>query len=389
MKKSIKSAVLATGLAMFSMFFGAGNITFPLVLGQYAGDQNVYAILGLIITAILVPFTGLLAMVLFEGNYRSFFHRIGKVPGTLFIFLIMILIGPLAGIPRCITLSYSTSNFSGIEIPFWLFNFLACIVLYICACKRSRIVDLLGYALSPLLILFLCTIIVVGFINPPSAVHKEFGTMEIFVHGLKEGYNTLDLLAAFFFSTVVLYSLKKSVSSDLEESTKRKLLIKKMIQSTLIAASLLTFIYASMSFIASFYCQEIGCYSTDQLLAAISFLLLGDYAGVVASITVSLTCLTTAITLCAVFSTFFRNEVFQDKISYKISLLITIIVTFIIGFLGFRGIIAFVAPILFICYPTFICMTLFNLAHKLWGVRIIKIPVLLTFLISLTTYLVF
>ena len=102
--------ILSTGLAMFSMFFGAGNVVFPLDLGRVAGNMNLYAILGLLLTAVLVPFTGLFTMFLFSGDYDSFFKRIGKIPGFLVISFLMALIGPFMAIPRCITLSFSTMS---------------------------------------------------------------------------------------------------------------------------------------------------------------------------------------------------------------------------------------------------------------------------------------
>src|SRR5262245_25771526 len=108
MKQFLKSTVLATGLAMFSMFFGAGNIVFPLALGQFTKDQTLYAVLGLTLSAVLVPFTGLISMILFNGDYRAFFQRMGKWPGFLVSVVIMGLIGPFGAIPRCVTLSYST-----------------------------------------------------------------------------------------------------------------------------------------------------------------------------------------------------------------------------------------------------------------------------------------
>ena len=67
----LKSTSLSTGLAMFSMFFGAGNITFPLIIGQTVEGSLLWALAGLIITAVLIPFSGLLSITLFEGNYEK------------------------------------------------------------------------------------------------------------------------------------------------------------------------------------------------------------------------------------------------------------------------------------------------------------------------------
>src|SRR3984893_3016927 len=105
MQNQGKSNTIATGLVMFTMFFGAGNVVFPLALGQYAQDKNFYAILGLLITAVGVPFLGLIAMTLFNGDYKSFFDRIGKIPGFIVAAVILGLIGPFGAIPRCVALS--------------------------------------------------------------------------------------------------------------------------------------------------------------------------------------------------------------------------------------------------------------------------------------------
>lgn len=80
MKKIFKSQSLAIGLAMFSMFFGAGNIIFPLAVGQFAQEKNFFAILGLILTAAVMPIIGVIAMILFKGNYKDFFGRMEKHP---------------------------------------------------------------------------------------------------------------------------------------------------------------------------------------------------------------------------------------------------------------------------------------------------------------------
>ena len=122
--------IIPIGLAMFSMFFGAGNVIFPLAVGQYAGDQNLFAMFGMIVTAVLMPFAGVLAMILYEGDYRSFFERLGKVPGFALALLIIALLGPLGSTPRCIAVSYSTfaSSFPGVSPIVFSLGF--CFLIY-------------------------------------------------------------------------------------------------------------------------------------------------------------------------------------------------------------------------------------------------------------------
>ena len=83
MQQLIKSKTFIIGLAMFSMFFGAGNVIFPLAIGHYAQDKTSFAILGLLITAVAMPFAGLIAMILYEGDYMRFFGKDRKNPRIL------------------------------------------------------------------------------------------------------------------------------------------------------------------------------------------------------------------------------------------------------------------------------------------------------------------
>ena len=91
---TLKSNTLKTGLAMFAMFFGAGNVAYPLSVGHLAQDAHFWGILGLLVTAVGVPFLGLISVVLFGGDYESFFGRLGKWPGFILTVLILALIGP-------------------------------------------------------------------------------------------------------------------------------------------------------------------------------------------------------------------------------------------------------------------------------------------------------
>ena len=118
--------VISVGLAMFSMFFGAGNVVFPLIVGTIAQDKSHFALLGLVLTAVGVPFLGLFAMTLFDGCYRKFFERLGRWPGFFIILIIMGLIGPFGAIPRCITLSYSTLKMFVGDMSLPIFSFFMC-----------------------------------------------------------------------------------------------------------------------------------------------------------------------------------------------------------------------------------------------------------------------
>lgn len=383
MQHSEKSNTIATGLAMFSMFFGAGNIVFPMALGQYAQDKNLFAILGLLISAVGVPFLGLIAMTLFNGDYKAFFNRIGKVPGFIIASAILGLIGPFGAIPRCITLAFATIKIYIPEISITLFSILACLIIFSLTIKKNNILEVLGYFLTPLLIGSLAIIIIKGFFSSPSAPVADHSPGNIFIVGLAEGYQTMDLLGAFFFSSVVLTCLEKNVDP---KSRNYKKMIVLALKASAVGASLLALTYIGFSFTAAFNSNSLEGIHKDALAGEIANLVLGPYAGIIASIAVSLACLTTAIALSSVFAEFIHKDVSMNKVPYSISLIGTLAISYYVSTFNFTGIASFLEPILYICYPALILLSLLNILYKLYGFKPVKIPVLGVFLFSLVGY---
>lgn len=385
MTQPSRFATLTTGLAMFSMFFGAGNVVFPLALGQYAQSQNIYAIMGLLVTAVGVPFLGLIAMTLFNGHYQSFFGRIGKVPGFLLAAAIMALIGPFGALPRCIALSYSTLQMYLPQLGLLEFSALACALIYFFTCRKSHIIDILGSVLTPFLLVVLVIIMIKGYWQAPGTPLSPLPPTEIFLTGLKEGYQTMDLLGAFFFCSIVLNSLNKQREGQLQNP---RVLLFSALKASLIGAFLLGSIYVGFSYIAASHSMQLEGIGKDTLLGTLSHHILGVHAGIVASAAVALACLTTAIALAAVFADFFHQEICQSKVSYHTSLLLTLGIAFIFSTLNFTGLISFLAPILEVCYPALIVLSILNVAYQLFQFKPVKSPVLLTFLLSLGYYLI-
>jgi len=388
MQHSDKSNTVATGLAMFSMFFGAGNVVFPLALGQYAQDMNFYAILGLLITAVGVPFLGLISMTLFNGNYQQFFGRIGKVPGFLVSLAIMGLIGPFGAIPRCITLSYATLQLYLPDLSLIIFSALACVIIFALTVKRNNILEILGYFLTPLLLGSLAIIIIKGMVTSYPAPESTHQPASIFLTGLLDGYKTMDLLGAFFFSSIILACLEKDIDPSHPQPKRYKQMIMLALKATAIGASLLALSYIGFSYIAAYNSTYLADTRPDQLAGTLAILILGPYASIVACMAVSVACLTTAIALAAVFAEFVHKDVTNNKVSYPIALIATLIATFFVSTLDFNGIAAFLFPILQICYPALIVLCFLNIAFKLHHFKPVKIPVLIVFILSLIGFIV-
>ncbi len=353
---------------MFSMFFGAGNITFPLIIGQTVEGGLIWALLGLILTAVLVPFSGLFSITLFEGDYESFFSRIGKWPGIAVIVILLSIIGPFGGIPRCITLTYSTLKvyFSGLHLL--TFSLISCALLFFCSWKKNRILDLIGYVLSPVLLVFLVAIIVKGVFFSSSDPVGSSQISHPFFYGLKEGYNTMDLLAAFFFSSLVYNKLK-------EQTGGKKGLLLPVFKASLIGATLLGGVYLGFSYVAAFHSLALDGVGADQLLGRIGQIVLGHHAGLIVCVSIALTCLTTAIALTAICAEFLQKRVSKGRISYELSLLVILVTTVLVSTLEFTGIIHLLSPVLQVMYPSLLILCLFNIFHKTFDYKPVKFPV--------------
>lgn len=387
MQESTKSNTFATGLVMFSMFFGAGNVVFPLALGQYAQDKTIFAILGLLITAVGVPFLGLVAMTLFHGNYKEFFNRMGRIPGFLVALAIMGLIGPFGAIPRCITLTFSTIKMymPGVSLP--MFSVIACALIVLLTIRKNNLLDVLGYYLTPILLGSLAIIVVKGVFFSPELAASGHEPIPIFLKGLFDGYQTMDLLGAFFFSSIVISCLTRQQTNPVQSSNPHRLM-KLVLKSSVIGASLLALAYVGFSFTAAFHSESLATVvKHDELPGKIATLILGQYAGVVACVAVALACLTTAIALAAVFAEYVQKEVSSEKISYEAALIGTAVISCCVSTLDFTAIASFLAPILQICYPALIVLCITNILYKLFGFKYVKLPVFITFTISLLAYI--
>lgn len=382
-----KSTILTAGLAVFAMLFGAGNIVFALSIGHFAQSNNPYAIFGLLLSGVAVPLLGLIAIILFNGDYKNFFDRIGKWPSALLMFLIMSLLGPFGVIPRCIALSYSTVKLSLPGVPFILFSLACCLLIFAVTWKRSRVLEILGRFLTPLKLGSLILLIIVGLFYAPSMPETSQSGMTVFMKGFFDGYQTMDLLGTFFIGSVILdYIRKKALTSD--ENTGCKTLINGAIKASCLGFFLLSIIYLGFSYLSAFYSGGLSTANPEELVGGIALLVLGAKGGIFVCFMVTLACLTTAIAFSSIFADYVHKDLSRGKISYLTCLIATLVTAFLISTLDFGGIIRMLAPILQLCYPAIIVLCIANISHKLFGLKMVKIPVAIALIASITEFLI-
>lgn len=381
-------SVWSTGLALFSMFFGAGNLIFPLIVGHAAGPNNGYAILGLSLTAVAFPLLGLAAMLLFHGNYQNFFGRLGIIPGAVLLFMLQAILGPVGVIPRLITLMHATLSPFMPGISLLTFTILTCGLLFFLAYRPQKMIKILGVWLTPLFLLALAILMIKGLIDPPAPNPVHEAATASFVQGLVGGYSTMDLITAFLFATVIFPYLQQGLS-HVQEGDKKKALLKRLVKTSLIAAFLLGITYAGLSYLSSFHTWTLdGTYAPEELISAISIKLLGPYGALVAGVTVALACLTTAISLVCIVSDYVGTELLKERRGKAIPILTILLLTTFFANLGFKGIASFLGPISQVIYPGLILLSVLNIMYSLYNFKPVKTPVFLTFGVTTALYLV-
>lgn len=385
LKEYLFSPTLIAGLAIFSMFFGAGNIFVPLEVGKISGDSIVAAFLGMFVSTILLPLLGLLSILLFNGNVKSYFYRAGVKPGFAFIAIFMLLIGPFGGIPRTVTLSYSSMKVFLPEISLYIYAFIAVLLIAFFTANKSQIIDVLGKYLTPVLLFFMAIMLIIGLGQDTKVITT--GASATFYDGFIRGYQTMDLMAAIFFGSFVLqYLVVKEEDAHVEDHIAH--LNMSSIGSFFICMALLALCYLGFIYLASTNVEQIGHYNREYLLAALATNILGPKFGLLASVVMALACLTTAIALTSIFADFLYVELLQKKGSYLASVFVTCIITFILALADFSGIMVLLEPIVVILYPVLIVLAVLNICYCLFDFQPVKIPLLIILALSTLSYFI-
>jgi LIVCS family branched-chain amino acid:cation transporter len=376
-----RKQIFIIGVALFAMFFGAGNVVFPLDLGRVMGDKVWPAIAGFFLSAVIIPFVGVFDGALFKGDYRAYFRRIGTIPGELLALLCMVLIGPFGAIPRTLTLSHASLAWYFPRLPLSLFTVLAGLIILFFTVRKGKIVDIIGKYLGPLKIGLLSAIIVAGFFVEPTTIVTTFTPWQGFFSGLIEGYYILDLLGAIFLSKLIFNSIKKVPGMN----TSDKQILWDLVKACCIGALLLGIVYIGFMITSAYHGSQIPAVGKDQLICALADFLLGRF-GILAGFTVAIACLTTAIALTAIFADYLSIELFRNKLPYNIAVVMAVFVTCAFANLGFDGIMNAILPFILISYPAMIVLAVLNVAYKLFNFKPVRIPVYITLLLAALHY---
>ncbi len=343
-------STLVVGLAFFSMFFGSGNLIFPLMLGAQYESLFYMSALGFIITAVLLPTLGILAMVPAQGQYEKLFTNLLPERYYRFFFLIVLIFWiPLGSGPRCVVLAHASINkYFAYTPPLWLFSLTFLAIVYACVQSRAKIITILGKVLTPALLFSIFAIVVTSFFSGDINISAADPT-KVFLSSIVDGYYTQDLIAAVFFSSAIVSMLNF-------ETHDHKLAIKKTWQGGLIAVVLLTILYTALMAASAVHAELLRGLSGEQLVSTLAHIALGGTFGGLSSVAVSLACLTTEIALVIVFADFLNHHFIHTKRHY--ALILTLVLVWVMAQLEFGGIMAIIAPAMQVIYPLLFILVL-------------------------------
>ena len=372
--------IFFVGFALFSMFFGAYNLAFPLVMGQQIPLSNLpLALVGSFVSFIALPIFGFYGIAVYEGDKKEFFQKLGKIFGFLLLCLVMLFFGPLGVLARCMGISFLFVKGLCPWLSIQAFTLLFCFLVFLCATRKSFMMNILGKVLAPILFLSLVGVTLYALLTPVDVSFPILGVHpDPFRFGFLSGYFSLSFLMGFLFCYLVANSMKKVSLHD--QHLDKQLLLHNDVRSMLWASCLLFIVSCGLAYTASKFSGLLHGVSIENILPTLLLYLFGDHGSLITFVIVLLTCFTTAVPLASIFSDFLRREVLREKISYQTSLALTLLVGYFVAITDYTQLFYSLAALLDDLLPGFIALTALNVAHKVFHKKISKVMTLIVFL---------
>jgi LIVCS family branched-chain amino acid:cation transporter len=351
--------VIWVGLALFAMFFGAGNLIFPPFLGFLAGAKWSIALVGFLITGIGMPLMGIMASARAGGSVEYLADRVSPWFGRLLSLVIILAIGPLLAIPRTAATTFEIGvrpNLPSVTPALASVVYFA-ITLYF-ALNRKKVIDKIGKILTPFLLVTLALIILKGIFRPLG--EAVGGTLtNSFGSGFREGYQTMDTLASVVFAEIIIATMIFKGYRQISDQVKMTSL------AGVIAATGLGLVYGGLAYLGATAVSLFpGDVERTNLLIGIAQRLLGSGGKVALGLAVSLACLTTSIGLTATVGDYFSN-LSWGKLRYKAVCVATCVFSAVFATVGVTTIVKVAVPLLVTVYPIAIVLILLTMLGRL------------------------
>ena len=370
-KLTLRQKILVAG-TLFGMFFGAGNLIFPVHLGQMAGRNALPAIIGFIITAVGIPILGVAAIgVTHSDGLQTLSGKVGKGYGIFFTCLLYPTIGPLFAIPRCATVSFTTgiTPLLGADSPERLYLLLFSAVFFafvlFFSLRPGKITVWIGKIINPLFLFFFAVLMLAALLAPGAAVSAvepvEAYRSDAFFPALIEGYGTMDAIAGLAFGIVVIDVIRR-MGVDNDDA-----IAEDVLSSGLLTGALMALIYVVSIVVGA---QSRGLFELSEnggiALTQIAGHYLGGVGLFILAFTITFACLKTSIGLVTACAETF-SKMTNGKISYRSWAILFTVFSFAVSNIGLSAIIEYSIPMLMLIYPPAIALILLAFLGKFFA----------------------
>ena len=356
-----KKDILISGLALFAIFFGAGNLIFPPYLGVITGDGWLATMVGFLLADPVIPILTVIVTAAAGGRAVDIGKRVGDKFAKILTLLAIICIGPAFAIPRTAATTYEVGFQSFFpNLPIWVVTIVFFAITFALSFKESNVVNIIGKYITPALLVFLFIVIVKAIISPigkPVDVPVEGG---YFVKGFYEGYQTLDAFASPLFTGIVVADLMRKGYGKVN----RKDRLSFIISVGIVASIFLSLVYGGLTYLGA---SGSSIFTADdsrvEILVSLVYMTLGNFGKFALSLCVTLACLTTAIGLTSSAGNFIE-ELTHGKVKYIYTVIVVTIISFLLSSLGVDAIINLAVPVLTIGYPIIIALVFYMIFDK-------------------------
>ncbi len=364
-KLSFKEYIYVASM-LFGMFFGAGNLIFPVYMGQVAGRNMWAAVLGFLITGVGLPLLGVAALGISRSNgLFDLSHKVSRPYAFFFTCALYLTIGPFFAIPRCATTSFTIgleqllpeSRWTPLFLLLFSLAFFGAVLFF--SLRPGKILIWIGKILNPFFLLFLGILVVVALVSPGAKVSQvePLGDYAVspFFTGFLAGYNTMDALAGLAFGIVVVQVIR---GLGVEEPGA---VAANTVRAGVFSCLFMGIIYLAVTIVGV---QSRGLFPPAEnggvALAQIAQHYLGTTGLFVLAATVTLACLKTAVGLVTSCAETF-SAIFPKGPGYRAWAVIFSAGSFLFANLGLSAIIEYSIPVLMFLYPLAIVLILLAL----------------------------
>jgi len=373
---------LVTAFALFSLFFGAGNLILPPLLGFRSGELWWLVTLGFCVSAVLIPILGILAHAKLQGTIFDFGKRVSPTFSLIYSFLLYGISISLPS-PRTASVTHEMAVQPFFDSPSIITSIVYFLLVFIFVMNRSKILDILGKLLTPAIILILLMIIGTAlfsfdFIFGDTLFESPFSD------GILEGYQTFDAIGAVVVGGVIIISINLKKKDATYED--KKTLIR---NAGWLAGLGLLLIYAGLILTGALLHGKFDADITrTALLKGISTETLGNTGNLFLSILVSLACFTTAVGIVTGTADFVAERFKGSQQAYLITAIIGCLLGIAMGQFDVGYIIAVALPALMFIYPITIVLILLNVMPERFASPVVfKAVVFTTILFSIPDFL--